>query len=54
MIKTEKYIVGTERGEAYKSLYSMTPQNDEYMHLTSAAYEIVLENLRLHAKKLGY
>ena len=29
-------------------------QNDEYMHLTSAAYEIVLENLRLHAKKLGY
>ena len=33
MIKTEKYIVGTERGEAYKSLYSMTPQNDEYMHM---------------------
>ena len=29
-------------------------QNDEYMHLTSAAYEVVLENLRMHAKKLGY
>ena len=29
-------------------------QNDEYMHLTSAAYEVILENLRFHAKNLGY
>lgn len=29
-------------------------QNDEYMHLTSAAYEVILENLRLHAKEIGY
>ena len=29
-------------------------QNDEYMHLTAAAYEIILENLRSYAKKIGY
>ena len=29
-------------------------QNDEYMHLTSAAYEVILENLRSYAKKIGY
>ena len=29
-------------------------QNDEYMHLTSKAYAVILENLRLCAKKLGY
>ena len=29
-------------------------QNDEYMHLTSEAYAIILENLRLYAKNLGY
>ena len=29
-------------------------QNDEYMHLTAAAYAVILENLRTHAKKLGY
>jgi len=29
-------------------------QNDEYMHLTSAAYEVILDHLRLYAKKNGY
>ena len=29
-------------------------QNDEYMHLTSEAYAVILENLRVCAKKLGY
>ena len=29
-------------------------QNDEYMHLTASAYEIILENLRSYAKKIGY
>lgn len=29
-------------------------QNDEYMHLTAAAYAVILENLRVYAKKLGY
>ena len=29
-------------------------QNDEYMHLTSAAYEVILENLRSYAEKIGY
>ena len=29
-------------------------QNDEYMHLTSEAYAVILENLRLRAKELGY
>ena len=29
-------------------------QNDEYMHLTSAAYAVILENLRLRAEELGY
>ncbi len=29
-------------------------QNDEYMHLTSEAYAVILENLRLCAKQLGY
>lgn len=33
MIKSEKYVVGTERGEAYNALYAMTPKSDEYMHL---------------------
>jgi len=29
-------------------------QNDEYMHLTAEAYGVILENLRAHAKALGY
>ena len=29
-------------------------QNDEYMHLTAAAYEVILENLRAYAKEIGY
>ena len=29
-------------------------QNDEYMHLTSAAYAVILENLRSRAIELGY
>ena len=29
-------------------------QNDEYMHLTAAAYEVILENLRSYARKIGY
>ena len=29
-------------------------QNDEYMHLTSEAYAVILENLRVCAKKVGY
>lgn len=29
-------------------------QNDEYMHLTSAAYAVILENLRSRAEELGY
>ncbi|MBQ3490618.1 MAG: hypothetical protein IJA86_08520 [Clostridia bacterium] len=29
-------------------------QNDEYMHLTSAAYAVILENLRSRAAELGY
>ena len=29
-------------------------QNDEYMHLTSAAYAVILENLRLFAEELHY
>ena len=29
-------------------------QNDEYMHLTSEAYAVILENLRICAKKVGY
>ena len=29
-------------------------QNDEYMHLTAAAYEVILGNLRSYAKKIGY
>ena len=29
-------------------------QNDEYMHLTSEAYAVILENLRFCAKKLEY
>ena len=33
MIKSEKYIVGTEKDDVYKSLFEMIPQDDEYMHL---------------------
>ncbi len=33
MIKSEKYIVGTEKDHVYKSLYEMIPQDDVYMHL---------------------
>lgn len=29
-------------------------QNDEYMHLTAAAYEVILANLRAYAKEIGY
>ena len=29
-------------------------QNDEYMHLTSAAYTVILENLRMRAAELKY
>ena len=29
-------------------------QNDEYMHLTSAAYTVILENLRVRAAELKY
>lgn len=29
-------------------------QNDEYMHLTAQAYEVILANLRAYAKELGY
>lgn len=29
-------------------------QNDEYMHLTAAAYAVILENLRLFAEELHY
>ena len=29
-------------------------QNDEYMHLTSAAYRVVLSNIRAKLQKLGY
>jgi lysophospholipase L1-like esterase len=29
-------------------------QNDEYVHLTSAAYEVILEHLRSYAEKIGY
>jgi lysophospholipase L1-like esterase len=29
-------------------------QNDEYMHLTAAAYRVVLENIRTYAKNIGY
>ena len=29
-------------------------QNDEYMHLTAKAYEVILENLRAYAKEIGY
>ena len=28
-------------------------QNDEYMHLTAKAYEVILENLRAYAKEIG-
>ena len=33
MIKSEKYIVGTSKTEAYTALYNMTPQDDVYMHM---------------------
>ncbi len=33
MIKSEKYIVGSEKNAVYKSLYEMIPQDDKYMHL---------------------
>ena len=29
-------------------------QNDEYMHLTAQAYEVILANLRAYAKEIGY
>ena len=29
-------------------------QNDEYMHLTAQAYEVILSNLRAYAKEIGY
>ena len=29
-------------------------QNDEYMHLTAQAYEVILESLRAYAKEIGY
>ena len=29
-------------------------QNDEYMHLTAQAYEVILANLREYAKEIGY
>lgn len=29
-------------------------QNDEYMHLTAAAYRVVLENIRAYARDIGY
>ena len=33
MIKSEKYVVGTEKNSVYKTLYDMIPQDDVYMHL---------------------
>lgn len=33
MIKSEKYIVGTEKDDVYKSLFKMIPKDDKYMHL---------------------
>ncbi len=33
MVKSEKYVVGTERDDVYRSLYEMIPQDDSYMHL---------------------
>jgi len=33
MIKTEKYVVGTEKNQAYRAVYGMTPQDDIYMHM---------------------
>ena len=29
-------------------------QNDEYMHLTAQAYEVILANLRAYAQEIGY
>ena len=33
MIKSEKYVVGSERDHVYRSLYEMIPKDDKYMHL---------------------
>ena len=33
MVKSEKYIVGTEKDDVYKSLFKMIPKDDKYMHL---------------------
>ena len=33
---------------------SATLSYDEYMHLTAAAYRVVLENIRAYAKNIGY
>ena len=32
MIKSEKYIVGTEKDHVYKCLYEMIPQQDKFLH----------------------
>jgi len=33
MIKSEKYVVGSEKNSVYNSLFEMIPKDDEYMHL---------------------
>lgn len=33
MIKSEMYVVGSEKNAVYNTLYEMIPQNDTYMHM---------------------